>query len=53
MFDRTPLSQKKEIPDPPKHNRNEQLLIIEQLRQLNTEVSLQLAAEMEKNLPAE
>lgn len=53
LFDQTPLSQKKEIPDPPKHSRNEQMLIIEQLRQLNTEVSLQLAAEMEKNLPAE
>lgn len=53
LFSHTDTSLKKEIPDPPKHNRKEQLLIIEQLRSMNTDTANLLADEMEKSLSAE
>lgn len=53
LFNHTEEAFKKEVPDPPKHSRKEQLLIIEQLRFMNSDTSKQLADEMEKNLPPE
>ncbi|MBK6826968.1 MAG: aspartyl/asparaginyl beta-hydroxylase domain-containing protein [Chitinophagaceae bacterium] len=53
LFLDTPDTDKKVIADQPKHSRKEQLLIIEQLRSLNTDTSKQLADEMEKNLSPE
>ena len=44
------VKQKKEIADKSKHSKEEQLEIIYQLRKLNTEVSIKLADEMEKQL---
>ena len=44
------VKHKKEIADQPKHRKEDQLEIIFQLRQLNTEVSNKLADEMEKQI---
>lgn len=48
LFSSPLVKQKKEIADKPKHSKEEQIEIIFQLRQLNTELSKQMADEMEK-----
>ncbi len=50
LFSSASVRQKKEIADRPKHSKEEQLEIIYQLRNLNTEVSNKMADEMEKSL---
>lgn len=50
LFSSTAINIKKETADLPKHSREEQLLIIQSLRQLNTETAGRLADEMEKNI---
>jgi hypothetical protein len=47
LFTSPEIKNKKEIADVPKHSREEQLLIIAQLREMNTETGNRLADEME------
>jgi hypothetical protein len=50
LFSSSGIKIKKEIADVPKHSREEQLLIIAQLRQMNTETANKIADEMEQGL---
>lgn len=50
LFSSPSVKQKKKIADKPKHSKEEQMEIIYQLRNLNTEISNRLADEMENSL---
>lgn len=47
LFLSAEIKNKKEIADPPKHTKEEQLQIMAHLRNMNTEISIKLADEIE------